>query len=84
MSFAMTNPSFGSEEKDSYARMFSVIDAEKKYEIDQVQFRQFLESVGLDDPVGLDFACKAFQLMDLDRSGDIGECYSVCLVIISF
>ena len=71
MSWAMTNPSFGNEEKDNYALMFRSMDMGNKYEIDQSQFRQYLESVGLDDPVGLDFACQAFQLMDLDRSGDI-------------
>lgn len=40
--------------------------------------KEFLESVGLTDEVGLDFACEAFQLMDLDSSGDIGEIFCPC------
>lgn len=76
MSVAMKNSVFGSEEKDSYAQMFHSIDTEGDYEITSVQFRNFLKSVGLSDASGLDFACKSFQLMDLDKSGNIGECKS--------
>jgi len=74
MSFAMRKASFYNEEKEKYARIFHHIDSEKKeYEITKAQFKEFLKSVGYDNEVGLDFACEAFQLMDLDGSGDIGE-----------
>mmetsp|Transcript_15814 Transcript_15814/g.34232 ORF Transcript_15814/g.34232 Transcript_15814/m.34232 type:complete len:174 (-) Transcript_15814:536-1057(-) len=78
MSLAMENPPYADEEKDSYVRMFrhiKHINADNKYAITKAQFKQFLQSVRLADEAGLDFACKAFQLMDLDGSGDIGECY---------
>jgi len=71
VSFAIRNSSYGDEEKDSYARMFNYINAGNEYEITKAQFRLYLQSVGLTDEVGLDFACEAFQLMDLDESGDI-------------
>ena len=74
VSFAKRNSSYGDEEKDSYARMFNYIDVGNEYEITKAQFRLYLQSVGLTDEVGLDFACEAFQLMDLDGSGDMGEC----------
>lgn len=76
MSFAMNNPSYGSEEKDAYAHIFRSIDTEDKHDISKEKFREFLQSVGLSDETGLDFACEAFQLLDLDKSGDIGECLS--------
>lgn len=71
MSFAMNNPVFDDKEKESYARIFNHIDAEKEYEVNTQQFEAFLRSVGFRDPVGLEFACEAFQLMDLDKSGDV-------------
>jgi len=72
MSFAMRSKSYGDSIKDSYARIFAYIDKENEHEITNKQFREFLkETVGLRDTVGLDFACEAFQLMDLDKSGDI-------------
>lgn len=69
MRFAMNNSMFLDEEKESFARMFRYIDSANNYEISKEQFKQFLQSVGLVDAVGLDFACEAFQLMDLDGSG---------------
>ena len=72
MSFAMRSKSYGDSVKDSYARIFAYIDKENEHEITKKQFREFLkETVGLRDTVGLDFVCEAFQLMDLDKSGDI-------------
>jgi urea transporter/Ca2+-binding EF-hand superfamily protein len=59
------------DEKTAYCRMFSYIDKNDEHEISKSQFEAFLRSVGLDDEVGLDFALEAFQLMDLDGSGDI-------------
>jgi Ca2+-binding EF-hand superfamily protein len=44
-----------------------------KHKITKSQFTEFLVSVGLCDEVSIDFASEAFQLMDLDGSGDIGE-----------
>ena len=73
MSFAMSNPSYGDVEKDSYAKIFNYIDTDNEHEITKNQFKEFLVDIGLSDSVGLDFACEAFQLMDLDKSGDIGE-----------
>ena len=60
-----------SEENASYKRMFNYIDENNEYEISKSQFAAFLGSVGFDDEVGLDFVLEAFQLMDLDGSGDI-------------
>jgi urea transporter len=70
LSFAKKN-SFLEEEEDTIGFMFKHIDADKKYAITKSQFKRFLQDVGLADEVGLDFACKAFDLMDLDHSGDI-------------
>jgi hypothetical protein len=38
------------------------------YRISPSQFEDFLRQVGFDDVTGLDFACKAFQLLDLDNT----------------
>lgn len=73
MSFAMRNPNYGDEEKNAYAKLFRAIDTENEYEISKEKFKEFLRSVGLSDETGLDFACEAFQLLDLDKSGDIDE-----------
>ena len=73
MSFAMNNPSYGDVEKDSYAKIFNYIDTDNEHEITKNQFKEFLVDIGFSNSVGLDFACEAFQLMDLDKSGDIGE-----------
>ena len=62
---------FEDQEKESYHEMFQQIDTKKVYTITKVQFESYLRSLGFDDAVGLDFACSAFQLLDLDRSGDI-------------
>lgn len=59
------------EEKEAYSRMFNLIDKTNAREISKNQFEEFLRTVGFDDPIGLDFASQAFQLMDLDDSGDI-------------
>jgi len=76
MSFALNKSGsllYGDKEKEMFAHMFCYIDTGEEYEITKAQFKGFLESIGFSDPVGLDFACEAFQLMDLDSSGDIGE-----------
>lgn len=73
MSFALRSTSFSSAEKDSYAHIFKHIDVLNKHQIAKSQFTEFLVSVGLCDEVSIDFASEAFQLMDLDGSGDIGE-----------
>lgn len=75
MSFALRNSAYVEEEKEAYARMFRHIDKHAEYEITKAQFKDFLKSVGFTDENSLDFACEAFQLMDLDGSGDIGEFY---------
>ena len=72
MSIALKSSTGGlSEEKLGYMKMFNFIDKNNQYEITKSQFGAFLKSVGFDDEVGLDFALEAFQLMDLDGSGDI-------------
>lgn len=72
MSAALKNSSTGSsEERLGYTKMFSYIDESNQYEITKSQFQAFLRSIGFEDEVGLDFAVEAFQLMDLDSSGDI-------------
>ena len=73
-SFRMSNTLRDKElgaENASYKRMFTFIDKNNEYEISKSQFEEFLRSLGLDDEVGLNFALEAFQLMDLDGSGDI-------------
>ena len=62
---------FEDQEKESYHEMFQQIDTKKDYTITKDQFESYLLSLGFGDPVGLDFACNAFQLLDLDGSGDI-------------
>mmetsp|Transcript_33860 Transcript_33860/g.80997 ORF Transcript_33860/g.80997 Transcript_33860/m.80997 type:complete len:745 (-) Transcript_33860:519-2753(-) len=72
MSFALRNKAlYQDETKNAIHRMFLHIDADGNHEINKSQFEEFLKSVGLSDSLGLDFACQAFQLMDLDQSGDI-------------
>ena len=72
MSAALKNSSTGSsEERLGYTKMFNYIDETNQYEITKSQFQAFLRSIGFEDEVGLDFAVEAFQLMDLDSSGDI-------------
>lgn len=72
MSAALKNSSAGSsEERLGYTKMFNYIDETNQYEITKSQFQAFLRSIGFEDEVGLDFAVEAFQLMDLDSSGDI-------------
>mmetsp|Transcript_5077 Transcript_5077/g.9936 ORF Transcript_5077/g.9936 Transcript_5077/m.9936 type:complete len:596 (+) Transcript_5077:3-1790(+) len=68
---ARWDPSYDDKEKDLYFQMFTHIDAGNNFEISKAQFEHFLRSVDLTDEVGLDFACKAFQLMDLSGSGHI-------------
>ncbi|KAL7554009.1 hypothetical protein ACHAWF_017370 [Thalassiosira exigua] len=70
LSFPKKN-TFVEEEEDTIEFMFKHVDADKKYAITTFQFKRFLQDVGLLDEVGLDFACKAFDLMDFDHSGDI-------------
>jgi Ca2+-binding EF-hand superfamily protein len=70
MSFAL-NSSVKIDVKASYYRMFNHIDTNKEHKISKSAFESFLRSVGLKDEVGLEFALDAFQLMDLDKSGDI-------------
>jgi Ca2+-binding EF-hand superfamily protein len=62
---------FHYEEKESYAKIFSIIDVDKKRQVSRLQFNAFLRSVGFSDEIGLDFACSAFQLLDLDGSGNV-------------
>ena len=81
MSWAVQSSFVQDAEKDVYDRMFRHIDAENEYQISKAQFKAFLQSVGLSDPMGLDFACEAFQLMDLDQTGDIGESATYCVSI---
>lgn len=73
-SFRMSNALKAKASRDenaSYKHMFNFIDENKEHEISKSQFAAFLGSFGLDDEVGLEFALEAFQLMDLDGSGDI-------------
>ncbi|KAL3795287.1 hypothetical protein ACHAWO_010421 [Cyclotella atomus] len=59
------------DDKAAYYRMFNYIDKSKEHKISKCAFESFLRSVGLKDEVGLEFALGAFQLLDLDGSGDI-------------
>lgn len=74
LNFNVRSSLIGDVEKDNCLRMFKFIDSENESEITTSQFKGFLQSVGLSDEVGVEFACEAFQLMDLDGSGDIGRC----------
>jgi len=58
-------------EKETYHRMFRFIDKNDEHKISEESLKSFFKSVGFVDERGLDFALKAFQLMDLDGSGDI-------------
>lgn len=69
MSFATKNSLSEGAENDMYERMFHHIDADITYQIGKDQFKLFLQSVGFQSEVGLSLACKAFQIMDLDKSG---------------
>ncbi|KAL7526138.1 hypothetical protein ACHAWF_001645 [Thalassiosira exigua] len=51
--------------------MLKHINADNKYAVTTFQFKRFSQDVGLADKVGLNFAYKAFDLMDLDHSDDI-------------
>ncbi|KAL7530060.1 hypothetical protein ACHAXR_005514, partial [Thalassiosira sp. AJA248-18] len=69
--------------KRSYTRMFNWINTGNDFEISKAQFKHFLQSIGFVNESGLDFACQTFQLMDLDRSGDIDVDEFIAFVHIS-
>jgi Ca2+-binding EF-hand superfamily protein len=67
-SIAETNL-FEDNEKETYTAIFDRTKDNNAYRVSKEQFEDFLRSIGFDDVVGLDFACKSFQLLDLSNAG---------------